>query len=333
MDLALANKFDNILKENKVYTFANAEVKLSNVKYTSIKNEYCLNFNHNADIQEADDDESIQSQAFNFFNIKELLNQCGQKTVDFIGVAHSCMPAKEKQLKSGVTKSQRTVYLADESNLTIALCIWGDFANKFDLGPDEHPIVAIKRAQLSEFGGKSINSNEDSQIMINPKHKRTDQLQSWYRYLQDPSDLKCITMSKDKQDFPEEKKVVQFDNQRLIGEIMEALTCVLISGFQKMMIRLITWLALMRTVKEKSLKKVLDGDANTVIEHIKLATLHICQVLNLLMHLMLTSQIFISKKALLQWAYQQISLKILKIKETFKQLMIHFRIGNLENLG
>ena len=42
------------------------------------------------------------------------------------------------------------------------MCIWGDFANKFDLGSDEHPVVAIKRATVSEFNGKSLNSNDDS---------------------------------------------------------------------------------------------------------------------------------------------------------------------------
>jgi len=52
--------------------------------------------------------------------------------------------------------------LADESGMTISLCIWGEYAAKFDLGPDEHPVVAIKRATLSDFGGRSLNSNEDS---------------------------------------------------------------------------------------------------------------------------------------------------------------------------
>ena len=63
--------------------------------------------------------------------------------------------------------------MADESGKTITLCIWGEFANKFDLGPDEHPVVAIKRATLSDFGGKSLNSNEESVILINPAHRRT----------------------------------------------------------------------------------------------------------------------------------------------------------------
>ena len=51
---------------------------------------------------------------------------------------------------------------ADESGEAITICIWGDFANKFDLGTDEHPVVSIKRATVSDFNGKSLNSNDES---------------------------------------------------------------------------------------------------------------------------------------------------------------------------
>ena len=72
-----------------------------------------------------------------------------------------------------MTKEQRNVWIADESGLAITLCIWGDFANKFDLGQDEHPVVAIKRVTVSDFGGKSLNCNEDSQVLTSPPHYRT----------------------------------------------------------------------------------------------------------------------------------------------------------------
>ena len=45
-----------MLKENKVYLFANGQVKLANKKFTSIKNDYCLTFDHNADVVEAEED-------------------------------------------------------------------------------------------------------------------------------------------------------------------------------------------------------------------------------------------------------------------------------------
>ena len=41
-----------IVRENKVFLVANGSIKLANKKFTSIKNDYCLNFDQNADIKE-----------------------------------------------------------------------------------------------------------------------------------------------------------------------------------------------------------------------------------------------------------------------------------------
>lgn len=38
------------LKENCVYTFANGTIKLANKKFTSIKNDYSITFDNNAEI-------------------------------------------------------------------------------------------------------------------------------------------------------------------------------------------------------------------------------------------------------------------------------------------
>ena len=84
------------------------------------------------------------------------------RTIDFIGIAHFCGPLKDKVLKNGTVKPIRHIQLADESGKVIQLGIWGEFAPKLDLGVDEHPVVALKRVQLSDYSGRSLNSNEDS---------------------------------------------------------------------------------------------------------------------------------------------------------------------------
>jgi hypothetical protein len=73
------------------------------------------------------------------------------------------------------------------------LGIWGECASKFDLGPDEHPVIAVKRAMVTDYLGKSLNSNDDSQIIINPPHPRTKILAAWYKFLKDPSALQHVT--------------------------------------------------------------------------------------------------------------------------------------------
>jgi len=42
-------------------------------------------------------------------------------------------------------KHVRQVQLADDTNRVIQLTIWGDYAQKFEIAADEHPVVAIKR--------------------------------------------------------------------------------------------------------------------------------------------------------------------------------------------
>ena len=45
--------------ENKVYLFSNGIVKMANKKFTSIKNDFCIVFEKNAQILEIVDDGSI----------------------------------------------------------------------------------------------------------------------------------------------------------------------------------------------------------------------------------------------------------------------------------
>jgi replication factor A1 len=51
-----ADKYDELLQENKVYTFSNGTVKMANQKYTSIKNDFCIVFDRNSEIKEVADD-------------------------------------------------------------------------------------------------------------------------------------------------------------------------------------------------------------------------------------------------------------------------------------
>lgn len=53
------DKFDPILKENCVYTLSNGQIKLANLKFSSIKNDFSLVFDCHAQIKQVVDDEKI----------------------------------------------------------------------------------------------------------------------------------------------------------------------------------------------------------------------------------------------------------------------------------
>ena len=46
---------------------------------------------------------------------------------------------------------------------------------------------------VSDYLGKSLNRNDDSQIIVNPPHPRTKELAGWYKYLKDPNSLEHVT--------------------------------------------------------------------------------------------------------------------------------------------
>lgn len=58
-----ADYWDTKLKEGKIYLFSNGTVKISNKKFTAVKNDFCLIFEKNACIIDAEDDGTIPSQS------------------------------------------------------------------------------------------------------------------------------------------------------------------------------------------------------------------------------------------------------------------------------
>ena len=65
-------------------------MKIANQKYTSIKNDFCLVFDKNAEIIEVPEDESIQDTCgFNFIPIKDIALMEKNRVVDLIAIVHS----------------------------------------------------------------------------------------------------------------------------------------------------------------------------------------------------------------------------------------------------
>ena len=106
-------------------------------------------------------------------------------------------------------------------------------AAKFDVGENEHPVVAVKRTMVSDYAGKSLNSNDDSQLILNPPHPRTRELQKWYSHLEDPQSLEHVTNSSEgnrdvnvevakyHEDLDHEKNKPFLKQRFLFGEIIE----------------------------------------------------------------------------------------------------------------
>lgn len=66
------DKFEPILKEGCIYLLSNGNVKIANQRFSSIKNDFCLVFDRNAEITEVPNDESIKEKGYCFTNLDEL---------------------------------------------------------------------------------------------------------------------------------------------------------------------------------------------------------------------------------------------------------------------
>ena len=74
---------------------------MANKKFTSVRNDFCIVFEKNSDIQEVKDDGSISNQAFDFCAIKDIEEIVQQKTIDVVGVISEMGQKDSINLKSG----------------------------------------------------------------------------------------------------------------------------------------------------------------------------------------------------------------------------------------
>ena len=116
---------------------SNGQVKLSNTKFTSIKNDFALVFEKEANIVEVPDDATIDEQVFSFTTIKDIGQLDQIKTLDVVGVVKEVGALTEIVIKNGGQQRQKkTITILDDSypeGATISVCFWGQNAKREDL--------------------------------------------------------------------------------------------------------------------------------------------------------------------------------------------------------
>ncbi|CDW72882.1 replication protein a 70 kda dna-binding [Stylonychia lemnae] len=217
-----ADRYDQIIKEGNIYLFSNGSVKIANQKFTQIKNDFCLVFDKNADIVEVPDDQSIQEQAFNFISVKDIVNIDRNKTVDVIAVIHQVSQGVDIQTKSGLQKTKKMITIADESKLSVQICIWSDNQRVYNMITEDSvgQIITIKGAKVVDFNYKQLTLNEEAIAILDIDHPRADQLNEWYRNLLNKEIIKNITTKIEKENNSNQR---QNDNFRMISEVIDHL--------------------------------------------------------------------------------------------------------------
>lgn len=174
------DKFYGMLEVNKVYYFSKCNLKTADKRYSTLNCDYEMTMNSETIIEPCNDDVDLPTMNFDFVRISEL-EKCKPNTnVDVVGVVKVCNDIGTvigKQSQKEINK--RDIQLVDQSGVAVNLTLWGEDAVKFD--GQGYPVVAVKGAKVSDFGGRSLSVSINSQVMVNPDIKEAHVLRGWFQ--------------------------------------------------------------------------------------------------------------------------------------------------------
>jgi len=173
------DKFYNLIEVNKVYYIRKAVLKTANKQYSSTNSDYDMTFTSETEVIPCDDACDLPTINFNFVPINQLESHKANDTIDVIGVVKEV-----DDIRTIVTKQtnkelkKREVVLVDETKVQVRLTLWGNDAETFD--GNGNPVLAIRACRLSDWGGRSLSSLSNSQIILNPDIPESHRLRGWF---------------------------------------------------------------------------------------------------------------------------------------------------------
>ncbi|KAG8450780.1 hypothetical protein GDO86_003156 [Hymenochirus boettgeri] len=174
-----ADKFFSLIEVNKVYYFSKGTLKIANKQYTSVKNDYEMTFNSETSVIPCDDSSDVPTVQFDFVSIGDLESKPKDSMLDVIGICKNFEDVTKVTIKSNNREvSKRNIHLMDSSGTVVSTTLWGEDADRFD--GSRQPVVAVKGARLSDFGGRSLSVLSSSTVMINPDIPEAFKLRAWF---------------------------------------------------------------------------------------------------------------------------------------------------------
>lgn len=209
------DKFKDQIQENKVYAFQFGQVKASNSRFTSIKNEYAITFGKDTVITLLEDDEKIGTDGFCYSTIDEVSKMENNKITDVKGVVVSVEGMDEITMKSGMTKPIRRILIADNSRepgVSIQVTFWGKIAYRANFGVGE--AIALKDVKVGTYNSVSLNMSDECDVK---RLKDETELEEWFSSLADKNSIIPLS-EQNKNKFKAKEKGLQ---PELICDILE----------------------------------------------------------------------------------------------------------------
>ncbi|XP_047141686.1 replication protein A 70 kDa DNA-binding subunit isoform X1 [Hydra vulgaris] len=177
----VVDKYYDLLEIGKVYYITKGSLKTANKQYSSLKNDYEMTLNNDSLVELCNDLCDLPTLQFNFKQIKSIEDVNKDALIDIVGIVKSS--SEMQQITSKATNKQvwkRDITIVDQSGSAVQATIWGSEAEKFEEYTDKNPVVAIKGAKVSDFGGRSLSILNSSIFHINPDIPEAYELRGWF---------------------------------------------------------------------------------------------------------------------------------------------------------
>ncbi|KAK7183340.1 hypothetical protein DPSP01_000538 [Paraphaeosphaeria sporulosa] len=169
-----------IFEEGVVYYIsAPCKVTLAKKQFSNLPNDYELQFDRDTEVEKAEDQDNKPQIRYNFTKIGDLNNVEKDTTIDTIGVLKEVGEVSTiTSTKTNKDFSKRELTLADDSQTSVRLTIWGNSAQSFE-APLES-IIAFKGVKVSDFGGRSLSLLSSGNMTIDPDIDEAHKLRGWF---------------------------------------------------------------------------------------------------------------------------------------------------------
>ncbi|XP_068187891.1 replication protein A 70 kDa DNA-binding subunit-like [Antennarius striatus] len=172
------DKFFPLVEQGKVYYISKGNLKVANKQYCTLKNDYEMTLHAYSSIVPCDDSVGVPTVQCDFVPIAELEKKNVDTIIDVIGVCKSAEDVSLVVTRTCKEMSKRALNLVDSTGKGVEVTLWGEEAEKFD--SSGQPVVAIKGARLSDFGGRSVSVLFSSTVMVNPDIPEAFRLRDWF---------------------------------------------------------------------------------------------------------------------------------------------------------
>lgn len=160
----VAEKFYDIIKENKVYEISNGSIKLSDRKQIGTNSDYKIILNEHSSIVEKKDNNTIKNK-IELTPLSEINNVGINAIINTLCLVVNFSDVINKETKKGQHLKMKVILVADSFGNKLELSVWRENINlSFNIGD----VLLLKMVKVGDFKGRNLSTIRESKIIFNP---------------------------------------------------------------------------------------------------------------------------------------------------------------------